>query len=552
MTNLIHILISSSHEFDFSRVLAINPPVDFLTGLTSPASQVNSVVLSLLKKAEHHKSDIAKVAGKPGIVGALIRLWLCTPDTATAGQAHNVLLSLLLADIHEDTASSGKSIVDRGLLWRRIFRDRQIYGSIFSLCSLTTAGQEAQPSKREKTVAQARLLDIILDIDSEPVRTSHSRDIEERYGVSDGGLLHYAAIHMVDYREDVLMHVTLLEFYAKYLSKKESKLTDSRGYPLDFLQSSGLHKRTMDYFLDPESQDPLDLALLYGPSAHYLAVYCSTHPGDFQKYEDLVHSVVTRLTKVLQLVTRGQWAQGQVPNHDLHVLASVPRAILMPRNGDSPSLHLPAKSASPNAFHVLAHIFHGVDGEGSVQDQERAAARALYFLYMEKSPSFWTQIVTAAETVAVRDVALAAISLIGAIVTARWTQLPDQESQSSPFALPSEGDLTQKCGVSSLPSSGIAAIMSEPAIGIVVPYLMKPAQTFSNLVGGGRGDVESAAYRVAVAKHDTLVLLHQELKGWVGGHPDANDIVTTVGRRVAQGPMGGTSEVGGRIGTMEL
>ncbi len=94
--------------------------------------------------------------------------------------------------------------------------------------------------------------------------------------------------------------------------------------------------------------------------------------------------------------------------------------------------------------------------------------------------------------------------------------------------------------------------MSEPALGIVVPYLMKPAQTFSNLVGGGRGDVESAAYRVAVAKHGVLVLLHQELKGWVGSHPDARDMVATVGRRVAQGPMGGTSEVGGRIGTMEL
>ena len=81
---------------------------------------------------------------------------------------------------------------------------------------------------------------------------------------------------------------------------------------------------------------------------------------------------------------------------------------------------------------------------------------------------------------------------------------------------------------------------------------MKPAQTFSNLVGGGRGDVESAAYRVAVAKHDVLALLHQELKGWMGAHPDARDMVATVGRRVAQGPMGGTSEVGGRIGTMEL
>jgi len=81
---------------------------------------------------------------------------------------------------------------------------------------------------------------------------------------------------------------------------------------------------------------------------------------------------------------------------------------------------------------------------------------------------------------------------------------------------------------------------------------MKPAQTFSNLVGGGRGDVESATYRVAVAKYDVLVLLHQKLKEWVGARSDAQDMVATIGRRVAQGPMGGTTDIGGRVGTLDL
>lgn len=554
VTNLIQTLISSSHEYGFSRALSITPSVNFLAGLRSPISEVNRTVLALLEKAKYHKSDVGILAGKPDIVGALVQLWLCTPDTAVAGRAHGVLLTLLLGDIDgQSFPESERGIVEQGLLWRRIFRDKGIYESIFATCSLSTAGQAGQLSKRDKTVAQARLLDMLLNIDSEPVRISQLREIEERYGVRAGGLLHFAAIYMVDFREDVLMHVTLLEFYAKYLGAERSKISISKDYPLQFLQTSGLHKRTMDFFLDPVSQDPVDLALLYGPSANYVSVYCSTHPEDVLKQEDLVNAILARLTKVFQGVTRGQWAQGKIPNHDLHVVASLPRAVLVPLSGDSPLFHLPAKTASPNALNALAHIFHGTNGTSTEHGPEKAAARALYFLYMDKSPNFWTQIVSAAETVAVKDVALAAISLMSAVITAQWAQLPSkQSSPKTPFDLPTEEDLAQRCGVPSLPLSGIAAIMSEPAIGIVVPYLIKPAQTFSNLVGGGRGDVESAAYRVAVAKHGALVLLHQELKGWVGNHPDARDMVATVGRRVAQGPMGGTSEVGGRIGTMEL
>ena len=272
-------------------------------------------------------------------------------------------------------------------------------------------------------------------------------------------------------------------------------------------------------------------------------------------------SILTRLANVLSTVSPGQWAQGQTPKHDLHVIASLPRQTLIPRDRDSPLFSMPPESASPDTYNTLAHIFHGstdsivASPSHSAVLKDEAAARALYFLYMERFPPFWSHIINAADTVAMKDVALSAIAFIGAIITAKWTALPDRPpSDSSPFPLPTESSLTEKCqtyGVQ-LPRSGIETIMSEPAIGIVVPYLMKPAQTFSNLVGGGRGDVESAAYRVAVAKHDVLTLLHQKLQEWVGSHSDAQEMVATVGRRVAQGPMGGTSEVGGRVGTLEL
>ena len=65
------------------------------------------------------------VAGKPDVVGALVRLWLCTTDTAVASKAHDVLLGLLMAD---DIGVEGQGFVESGLLWRRVFRDKDIYG----------------------------------------------------------------------------------------------------------------------------------------------------------------------------------------------------------------------------------------------------------------------------------------------------------------------------------------------------------------------------------------------------------------------------------------
>lgn len=577
VTSLIDRLVLPQ-RYDFTRVLSISPPVDFLAGLAAPLPSINLTTMCLLEKAMHRTSDIGIVAGKPGIVGALVKLWLCTPDTTVATKAHNVLLGLLLADEESEDrmgSSFDSGIMEAGLMWRRVFRDKDIYGSIFSLCSLSTAGQEGQLSKRDKTVAQARLLDMVLKLDSEPIRTSQIPEVEQRYGVKDGGLLHFAAMTMVDYKDDVLMHMTLLDFLAEYLSgayttipsgaDESLEIENLSSYNLHFLRKTGLHDRSMAFFLNPDAQDPLDMAYLYGSSSRYVAMYCSTYPQDLLKNRQVAQDILARLTHVLRNVSSGHWAQGQTPKHDLHVLASVPRAILLPQDQTSSPLFLvPVTPPTELALNTLAHIFHGSedvawddDAVAEIEDQvklENAAARALYYLYMAQSPNFWRAVVSTAEVVAVKDVALAAISLMAAVITAKWSRLPISSTGLGQFILPAEEQLADKCHVHgvSLPPSGIEAIMSEPAIGIVVPYLMKPAQTFSNLVGGGRGDVESAAYKVAAAKHDVLKLLHRQLKRWVGSHPEAQEMVATVGRRVAQGPMGGTSEVGGRVGTMEL
>ncbi|KAI4242488.1 MAG: hypothetical protein L6R42_011006, partial [Xanthoria sp. 1 TBL-2021] len=187
---------------------------------------------------------------------------------------------------------------------------------------------------------------------------------------------------------------------------------------------------------------------------------------------------------------------------------------------------------------------------------QRSAARALYWLYFDQYPTLWQDVVKAAETVALKDAALAAIALINAIITASWSPLPsepDPDFNQGPYALPTEQQLATKCHASQdLPPTGLLAILSPPALETILPYLLRPAQIFSNLVGGGKGDVESAAYRVAAAKYDVLLSLKSRLQEYVQETGHLKEVVDVVNKRLAMGTMGGNSEIGGRVGTLDL
>ena len=71
--------------------------------------------------------------------------------------------------------------------------------------------------ERQRSLAQGRLLrllPLLAVLDLNILSRSHFPDAERAYGASEKGLLHFAAIDMVD-QEDVLMHVTLLEFFGE-------------------------------------------------------------------------------------------------------------------------------------------------------------------------------------------------------------------------------------------------------------------------------------------------------------------------------------------------
>ncbi|KAL8644441.1 MAG: hypothetical protein Q9226_007762 [Calogaya cf. arnoldii] len=575
-TTLIEVLVRPA-SYTFNRVLDIAPPVDLAAGLKALFPSINQVTLSLLDKAKFKSSDAGIVAGKPEIVAALIELWLSTPNTDVASKAHNVLLGLLTAgERHKEAATATSQdhyeLPAQSLMWRRVFRDKDIYDAIFRICTLDNAGQNGQLSKRDKTVAQARLLDLLVKIDCESIRRPQIAEVESRYGVKDGGLMEFAALKMVDYKDDVLMHMALIDFFAELL-KPEHSMVETQDFASYQLSSRSheehnlreTHTRTLSYYLDSTKHSSLDSTYLYGRSANYLATYCSHHPTHFMSFQPVVDSTIARLLGVLRKMTPGQWAQGTTPKHDLHVLASLPRQALIPTaTTTSPLFLLSAKPPSEDALQTLATVFQGPKTEGSTanhidQDQEsqqRSAARALYWLYFDQYPGLWRDVVKAAETVALKDAALAAIALINAVVTASWGPLPSESNpdhNQGPYALPTEKQLATICHASeNLPSIGLLAILSPPALETVLPYLLRPAQTFSNLVGGGKGDVESAAYRVAAAKYDTLVSLKSRLQEYVQETGQLKEVVDVVDKRLALGPMGGTSEIGGRVGTLDL
>ena len=573
------------------------------------STPLNLATLELLEKATYTASDAAIVAGQRGVVMSLTRLWLSTSETAVAQKALEVIWGLLEID-HQSQSPEDHAPLQgnqngnttrgegQGLVWRRLFNDRDIYEQILSICSLKTVGQPNQPSKRDKTVAQARLMDLVprvAKLDWGTVSVTRFPDIESNYGIKDGGLVEFTALHMVDFADDLLMHVTLIDFFTELLGMYSSgvfPLSTFTGHlrsmpgpspSLAFLIRHGLHQRTASFYLEPSKHESIEVTYVYSKAAKYLAIYAACYPDHLlESAPPMVDPLLSRVSQALS-VSPNQWLRDTELQHDLHVLASLPRVTLIPSSNNTASalLKVPVKPANGAALRTIATIFHGpeqlqhsnglpLDALADPNDptsisSEAAAARLLYFYYLQHHPEFWSQVINTAEIIALKDNALAAISLLSAVITAHWMPLPNESSSNTTaetpatqarrrFLLPTEQQARNLPGFppGQLAPSGVLAILSSPAVDVVLPYLLRPAQTFSNLVGG-RGDVESAAYRVATAKFDLLTLFHRQLSQMVSdGVEGLQDVLTAVRRRLAEGPLAGSSEVGGRVGTLEL
>lgn len=222
-TPAIQFLILLSEPYSFSDILSLQAGVDFAAGLNVYALPYNRLMLALLKKATYSATDAATIAAQPEVVTALVQLWLCTQEAGVATEAGNVLLALLKVDQEAPPGSGADhlSAHNQGLMWKRVFGDRDIYALIFSVCSLRSTNTPFEMSKSQKTLAQARLLEWLPFVGAmnwNAINHSHHAELESQYIDGKGeGLLYFAAACMVDTKEDVLMHRCLVDFYADIL-----------------------------------------------------------------------------------------------------------------------------------------------------------------------------------------------------------------------------------------------------------------------------------------------------------------------------------------------
>lgn len=180
------------------------------------------------------------------LVKAFIRAWLSTPEVEVGERATTTLGDLLMVDCDRRSASeiemtmkgldiSSKVPTGQGLLWRRIFQDREIYEAIFSMCSLQATGT-IHLEERQKSLAQARLLRILprlASLDFKTITRTHFPDVEQAFKVEQPGLLYFASIDMVDKEGDLLMHITLVDFFVEFL--QTMSLTDPTKPTVDYL-----------------------------------------------------------------------------------------------------------------------------------------------------------------------------------------------------------------------------------------------------------------------------------------------------------------------------
>ncbi|OJJ87328.1 uncharacterized protein ASPGLDRAFT_43864 [Aspergillus glaucus CBS 516.65] len=570
--------------FSFADLRSIEPSVNFVAGFKAPSPPINLLALSLLEKAGQIPSDAAIVAGDSELVASLVELWLSTSSTEVAQAALDTIWALLEIDNESPRENGGyEKVGGQGLVWRRIFTDKDVYGTLFSICSLSDNGPGNLP-KRDKTVAQGRLMGLLeragrlrWDI----ISTSQVPEIESKY--QSNSLLHFAACQMVD-KSDILMHMTLLKFFRDILEIDAPGLV-ARSYvqsastfsspALDFLIAHNIHPTVLEYYLDESKLDPVDLSFLYGPVMTYVAQYTELYPNHFlQNQQSLSDRILERVIGSLRISSM-QWAHGQIPSGQLNVLCSLPRVLLVEasKQGLNPMLALPTNPPSKEALNALARILHGpqrssnpnsteLNSSGQTPTdwhKEAAAARFLYFTYLNHHPSLWKDIVASADILVMKDVSLASMSFMQAIVTANWQTLIDEviapvPGMGSRFQLPSEQSLgsVSPSEQGSLPASGSWAVLTPPALLTLLPYLFKPPRSYAEFVGGGAGDAENAVWKIATAKYDVLVTLHDRMKELDDKTPEFEDIVRTLQQRVRDGPLGPATRTVPNVETIGL
>lgn len=561
----------------FDQIQAIEPSIDLLAGIKAPSPPINNLALTVISKAGR-SGHAQKIAEEQELVLELVDLWLTNHNTYITEKAVDALFELLDAD-PLTYAACVENTNNSPNMGKTIFQNAQIYDWLYASCSLSDVGNRGHLSKRVKSVAQGRLMDFIYRLgcrNFDMVSKTHIHAVESNYQSSS--LLEFA-FQMVD-NEDDLLTMTHIQFLTRLLTidfpglgfsigdNSTSSTFSSRS--LDAIVQSGLHEKLIHHYVGIESSHPPSSSFIIGSVKRYVAQYALLYPNHFlQLPQVMLDGILSRISQALAIPSV-QWAHGNVPSDDLHVLSCLPRVLLLNARS-SPLMKLPIKPVNKEVLHALGRIFHGPDvpsddknysprpGCQTSYRAETAAARVLYLYYINYHHDLWINIVEVADVLAMQDTALAAIAFIRTVIEANWDVIASAaelgELYGSRFPLPLESEVVQlgpsRTGV--LPSSGVWALLIPPALTAVLPYLLKPPQTYAHYVAGGAADTENSVWRVATAKFDALVALQKALHHLPPGQLEGlGDVVQTVNRRVASGPMGPQIQLGGHVEAVEL
>lgn len=241
---VVHLVTKIGASFDFDAIRSLDPPIDFAGALVLAATPYHALALQTLEKAARDVRHADFIASYPNAISRLVYLWLATDDIGTAERAGNVLLALLKVDMDpadvmgiesapdsigssnphaavNDATSGTSASYGTGHVWKRVFGDKDIYKLFFCLCGAKSETQDTLDlSRGQKTVAQARLMSWLPKVGAlswEAITRSHHPDIEQDYGLKSHGLLDFIALHIVDYDADILMHISLMEFFSDLL-----------------------------------------------------------------------------------------------------------------------------------------------------------------------------------------------------------------------------------------------------------------------------------------------------------------------------------------------
>ncbi|KAI1463820.1 uncharacterized protein F4812DRAFT_463380 [Daldinia caldariorum] len=227
---------------NFTQILSLASEEALILALQSPAPSANILAMTVLEKAAKSPGDAAILAMMNSMIKSFIIQWLSAPQVEVGEKGSKILGDLL--DIDCDTrppdglSVNGMEIVVRkppgqGLLWRRIFNDRDIYDLILSLCTNHPLGTQQQ------SLAQGRLLRVLprlAALNFRAVTWSDFADLNQKYtdSTNNRGILHFAALFMVD-KEDMLMHLNLIDFFEALLSIQ--RITPFSTHKIDTLKN---------------------------------------------------------------------------------------------------------------------------------------------------------------------------------------------------------------------------------------------------------------------------------------------------------------------------